>query len=403
MNQAATISGGADAPPSIDRTAAVAAGLCLAFGAAFLLYAFDIRQAALYLIGGALGAVLYHAAFGFTGTWRAFVVYRRAKDLHPQLLMIAIATVFFLPLIDAGAPFGRHLVGAVGPVGVSVMVGAFLFGIGMQLGGGCGSGTMFTVGSGNQRMLVTLLFFIIGAVLGTLHLPWWLTLPSLGPLALGKELGLAPAILVQLAGLGGLALLLMWLERRHHGSKKNEPLTPRTVPPLGTRLLRGPWPLIWGAIALAVLNVATLLIAGHSWSITFAYGLWGAKTLSALGVDVQSWAFWTWPYPAKALASSVLADVTSVMNFGLLFGAMLASALAGKFATATPMPARAILAAAIGGLLMGYGARLGFGCNIGAMFGGIASASVHGWLWLAMAFAGSIIGVRLRLRFGLGI
>lgn len=303
----------------------------------------------------------------------------------------------FLPLIDAGAPFGRPLVGAIGPVGVSVTLGAFLFGIGMQLGGGCGSGTMFTVGGGNQRMLVTLLFFVAGSLLGTLHLPWWLTLPSFGGLSLGKELGVAAAIALQLAALGGVSLLLKLLEHR----ADSVITVPQKTLPLRTRLLRGPWPLIWGAIALALLNIATLLIAGHSWSITFAYGLWGAKIVSALGVDVQSWAFWTWPYPSKALASSVLADVTSIMNFGLLFGAMLAASMAGKFANATPLPLRSVLAAAIGGILMGYGARLGFGCNIGAMFSGIASGSVHGWLWLAMAFAGNIIGVRLRPRFGL--
>ena len=398
MNQTTT------APASImsafpaDRPVAIVASLGLVFGAAFLLYAFDTRHAALYLIGGALGAVLYHAAFGFTGTWRAFILHRHARALRAQLVMIALATVFFLPLIDAGAPFGRQLVGAVGPVGLSVTVGAFLFGVGMQFGGGCGSGTLFTVGGGNQRMLVTLLFFIFGSVLGTLHLPWWLTLPSFGPLALAKEFSLPLAITLQLTLLGCLGILVTVLERRRHGCLSAAP-TPTTS--LTTRLLKGPWPIIWGAIALAVLNVATLLIAGHSWSITFAFGLWGAKALSALGVDVASWAFWTWPYPAKALAGSVLADITSVMNFGLVFGAMLAAAIVGKFAAATPLPARSVLAAVIGGILMGYGARLAFGCNIGALFSGIASGSVHGWLWLVAAFIGSMIGTWIRPAFRL--
>jgi hypothetical protein len=54
----------------------------------------------------------------------------------------------------------------------------------------------------------------------------------------------------------------------------------------------------------------------------------------------------------------------------------------------------------VGGLLMGYGARLGFGCNIGAMFSGIASASLHGWIWFACAFVGSLVGIRLRPLFG---
>jgi hypothetical protein len=52
-------------------------------------------------------------------------------------------------------------------------------------------------------------------------------------------------------------------------------------------------------------------------------------------------------------------------------------------------------------LLLGYGARIAFGCNIGAYFSGIGSTSLHGWLWFAAAFAGSILGTRLRPKFGL--
>lgn len=145
----------------------------------------------------------------------------------------------------------------------------------------------------------------------------------------------------------------------------------------------------------------TLLTAGHPWSVTFGFGLWGAKVAQAVGVPVETWAFWNWPGPAKALGSSVLADVTSVMNFGIILGAALAAGLAGKFAPKVKVPLASFVAAAIGGVLMGYGARLSFGCNVGALFSGIASGSVHGWLWFASAFLGSLGGVALRPLFGL--
>ena len=35
--------------------------------------------------------------------------------------------------------------------------------------------------------------------------------------------------------------------------------------------------------------------------------------------------------------------------------------------------------------MMGYGARLAFGCNIGAYFSGMLSGSLHAWLWLPAA------------------
>jgi len=78
-----------------------------------------------------------------------------------------------------------------------------------------------------------------------------------------------------------------------------------------------------------------------------------------------------------------------------------AAGLAGRFAPSFKIPGKSIAAAIIGGLLLGYGARIAFGCNIGAYFGGISSTSLHGWLWFVAAFIGSSLGSRLRPRFGL--
>ena len=272
-----------------------------------------------------------------------------------------------------------------------MLVGALIFGLGMQLGGGCGSGTLFTVGGGNARMLVTLAFFIVGALLGTAHLPWWLELPSFAAISLGSVLGVP----------GGIAVTLARSRRRrgrhdrHRAAPARQPRAapPRPREPVLRRALHGPWPLVWGGLILAGLNLATLLIAGHPWSITYGFGLWGAKIAAAVGVPVATWEFWTWPGQAEALSGSVLADTTSVMDFGIILGAALAAGLAGKFAPKAALPILSLLAAAIGGLLMGYGARLSFGCNIGALFSGIASGSLHGWLWFGAAFVGSLGGI----------
>jgi hypothetical protein len=162
-------------------------------------------------------------------------------------------------------------------------------------------------------------------------------------------------------------------------------------------LIHGQWPLLWGVIGLAVLNFMTLIVAGHPWSITYAFGLWGAKLWSVVGGDPGSWVYWSSGYPAQSLNSSVLADTTSVMDFGIILGALLAAALAGKFAPAMKLSRTRIFTAVVGGLLLGYGARLSFGCNIGALVGGISSGSLHGWLWLVAGFCGGIAGVYVRI------
>lgn len=383
---------------AIDRSPATIAGAFLAAGFFAIWLLVDLRQASLFLIGCGLGAALYFGSFGFTGAWRRMVVEKRGRGIRAQMLMIAVAGVAMMPLLSAGSIGAQPLVGAIAPVGISVLIGAVIFGFGMQLGGGCGSGTLFTVGGGSSRMLVTLVFFIVGAVIGTAHLPWWLGQASLPPISLSTSLGLPLAIILSLAGLGLVALVTIAVERRAHG-KLEVDLGPRR--PGWAWVLKGPWPLVGAGLVLALLNVATLLIAGHPWSITYGFGLWGAKIADTVGIPVATWEFWTWPAQAEALQSSVLADTVSVMNFGLILGAALAAALAGKFAPKAVVPLASFAAAALGGLLMGYGARLSFGCNIGALFSGIASGSVHGWLWFAAAFAGSTLGVFARPLFGL--
>jgi uncharacterized protein len=359
------------------------------------------QKAALYAIGAALGFVLYHASFGFTASWRSMVVERRGAGIRAQMVMLAVASVVFLPLIDAGGVFGQPVIGAMAPVGVSVMVGAAVFGFGMQLGNGCASGTLYTVGGGSIRMLITLVFFIIGSVIGSAQLPWWFDTPSLGTVALVDRLGLGSALIVQLGIFTAIILISIIIERGRHGSISERDAVSSPAMPVTQRLIRGPWPLLWGAMGLALLNVATLITSGHPWTISFGFALWGAKALSAVGVDMSATEFWTWPYPARALAGSLFAEDTSIMNFGIIVGAAIAAGLAGKFGSVKRIPWRSLVAAAIGGLLMGYGARLAFGCNVGAYFSGIASGSLHGWLWLVAGFAGSYVGIKLRPWFGL--
>lgn len=381
------------AAPQRKLGAPLIAFLLLVVGGLFLQSAVGGRQVLLLIVGAALGLTLYHAAFGFTSAWRVFINERRGAGLRAQMVMLAVAVVLFFPALGAGTLFGTPVTGLVAPAGVSVVFGAFIFGIGMQMGGGCASGTLFTVGGGNARMLVTLLFFIVGSLIATHHVDWWFSLPSFPATSIVKSFGVIPALLMSLALFAVIALVTVKLEKRRHGDLE----AAVTSEHVGLRrFLRGPWPLVWGAVGLALLNYATLALAGRPWGITSAFALWGAKVAGGLGVDVGSWPFWQLPANAKALAAPVWEDITTVMDIGIMLGAAVAAGLAGRFAPSLKIPTRSLIAAVIGGLLLGYGSRLAYGCNIGAYFSGIASGSLHGWLWLVAAFAGNAVGVRIR-------
>jgi uncharacterized membrane protein YedE/YeeE len=356
-------------------------------------------QGLLYLLGGALGVTLYHALFGFTSAWRVFIADRRGAGLRAQMVMLAVAVVLFFPVLAHGTLFGAPVHGEYGAVGVGMLSGAFIFGVGMQLGGGCGSGTLYTAGGGNTRMVVTLAGFIAGSTLGAKHLPSWSELPNIGAVKLIEDLGWGVALISNLAIIGLIYGVTVVLERRRHGA-----LIAGTTEHRGwRRFLQGPWPLVWGAVLLALFNFTTLYLAGRPWGVTSGFALWGSKIVAATGVDVAAWPYWQSAPRAQALQESVFYDITSVMDFGIITGALLASGLAGKFNPVWRVPVRSLLAAIVGGLFLGYGARLAYGCNVGAFFSGIASGSLHGWAWLVAAFVGNIVGTRLRPLFGLGV
>lgn len=310
--------------------------------------------------------------------------------------MLALAVIVFSIFINSKSLiYEGRIIGAIAPVGTSVVIGSFIFGFAMQLGGGCGSGTLFTAGSGNLKMVITLIFFIIGSLIGSYHFEFWTSLPSIGGVSLLNSFSKIQTILIQLSLLTLIYFYISKLDFNHNKKISHNDIVANT----SHNFLTGPWPLLWGSISLVFFSFLMLQAAGHPWSVTFAFGLWGAKIASAVGIDVASWSYWQLEYPSTALENSVLADPTTVSNVGIILGALIGSALSGKISKFSSVNKKLILAAVIGGLFMGYGARLAFGCNIGALFGGIASGSLHGWVWFLFAFLGSVLGVKFRKYF----
>jgi uncharacterized membrane protein YedE/YeeE len=159
---------------SLNLTPLIASALVAIAALAYVVSMAGGRQAALLGVGLFAGLALYHAAFGFTTAFRVFIAEGRGAGIRAQMLMLGLTALVFIPLLGAGQPvFGQTLRGSIAPLGVALLIGAFLFGVGMQLGGGCASGTLYSAGGGNLRMAVTLAFFVAGSLLGTAHAPYW--------------------------------------------------------------------------------------------------------------------------------------------------------------------------------------------------------------------------------------
>jgi uncharacterized membrane protein YedE/YeeE len=383
-------------PPIQQKVILLAIAIILGLGI-MVQHVASTTLALLFATGAVLGIVLYHSVFGFTSAFRVLLAEGRSAGFRAQMVMLGVACMLFFPALANGSLFGHTVTGFVSPLSVSAAFGALIFGIGMQLGGGCASGTLFTVGGGSTRMIVTLLFFVIGSVIGIVHLSWWQSIPAHAPVSLVKTFGWPAALAINILVFAGAFFAVSRMERARYGVV--EPV----ITVRNKSWLYGPWPLLAGALALAGLNFVTLYLAGRPWGITSAFGLWGGKALQALNVPIQAWPGFSDPGMQKSLAAPVLADVTSVMDIGIMLGAMLASGIACKFKPSWSISGRHFAASVVGGLLLGYGARLAYGCNIGAFFSGIASGSLHGWMWIVFALIGNWLGLFLRPLFNLPV
>ena len=336
------------------------------------------RFAALVVVGSGIGAALLLGNFGFASAFRNLVQWKDASGFQAHAVMIGLASLLMLPILAQGSLFGMKMAGEATPVGVGFALGAILFGIGMQIGGGCASGTLFALGGGNAKLVGTLAGFVIGSALGSWSMGFWWSLPALPGANLQDLIGFGPAIALQL-----VVIAALFLVARRHSS--------------------GPLPrsLVVAGIALAVLNAATLILNGKAWGETSAFALWGSMLFTNLGIDAHQWAYWLRPGFNAQLDKSLSLDVTSMMDAAILLGAVLAAAMSGLFRFRLGGGWMQWGAAILGGAAMGAGARMSNGCNIGAYFSAISVGNLSGWAWMLLAMLGSWIGVKARPLFSL--
>lgn len=165
------------------------------------------------------------------------------------------------------------------------------------------------------------------------------------------------------------------------------------------RWLKNAWPYYTGAILLSLFQIVTLATTGSPWGVSGTFANWGAWIYEALGGSVDKWYYFAGDGAQATLQRGVLNNAESWRNIGIILGALLAVLLASQFKIKKIKTGRQVIAAMLGGLLMGYGARISFGCNIGALYGGIASLSLSGWVFAAFMLAGAILGSKLLLKY----
>lgn len=143
--------------------------------------------ASLLVVAMLTGAAFLWLDYGFTGGFRGFLDRSGSNVLGAAFIVPAVAALLIIPVATSVEGYDRF----VAPVGFSLILGAAIFGVGMQIANGCGSGTLVAAGQGSRRMLIALPFFCLGGVLGSLAPPTTLEWPGIGPVDLADRLHVA--------------------------------------------------------------------------------------------------------------------------------------------------------------------------------------------------------------------
>jgi uncharacterized protein len=163
-----------------------------------------------WFTGIAFGFILQKARFCFTASLRDPYLTGGTNLTKAVLTAFAVTSLGFWAIM-----YGAHQLdapipgmGFVAPIGVHTAVGAFIFGIGMVISGGCASGTLMRVGEGFMMQMLSIIFFVVGSLLGAATFGWWqLNFIATAPrVHLPDVFGWFGAIAVQL-----LIIALLWI------------------------------------------------------------------------------------------------------------------------------------------------------------------------------------------------
>lgn len=140
------------------------------------------------------------------------------------------------------------------------------------------------------------------------------------------------------------------------------------------------WAAWIGGILLAVINIM-LFAYEKPWSAADGVRNWGSWVSNSLGLT-------------DATIIPPYLYSTSILNIGVLAGAFAAALMARQFRIQGAPPFE-IFKGLLGGTLMGIGAAMAFGCNIGGFFSAISALSMAGVAMMMGLMIGVYIGLRL--------
>lgn len=320
------------------------------------------------LICGVLfGFVLQRGRFCLTGGFRDMYLAKDNRMFYALLLAIAIQSVGVYTLIH----FGLLQYEAGTFSWVAVVIGSFIFGIGIVLAGGCATGTWYRAAEGLIGSWIALIFYMISSAImksGAL-LPFneKLSTMEVHNNSISKTLGLN--IWIPICFLVAIVLYILVKELRK----------PKVVIPSLKTKKKGVAHLLFEKRWHPFLTASLIgIIAIIAWPLSEATG-----RNAGLGITT----------PSANIVQYLVIGNPSYLNWGvflvlgIFIGSFIAAKASNEFRLRVPN-VKTIVSSVFGGIFMGIGASLAGGCTIGNGLVGTAMMTWQGWISLTFMILG---------------
>ncbi len=171
-----------------------------------------------WITGLCFGFILQKSRFCFTASMRDPYLTGSTSVTRAVLIAFAVTTIGFAAIKYGAFVKGLPVPGQgyIVPISFATVFGAFIFGIGMVIAGGCASGTLMRVGEGFGMQILSLFFFVIGSLWGAHDFGWWkLNFMLKGPKVFLPDIfGWIGAVVIQLLFIAVLYILADKWENR---------------------------------------------------------------------------------------------------------------------------------------------------------------------------------------------
>lgn len=330
-------------------------------------------------LGAVLGFVMQRGRFCVTGMIRDIFTQKSWRGFNALLIVIAVHAIGLAALDTAGVIDAQADTFAP----IAVVLGGLLFGMGIILAGGCASGTWYRSGEGLVGSWIALVMYGVSAAAmkaGVLTgfndaMNAW----ALDATTLHNSLGISVWwLVVPFSALVGY--LTVRFLKQEHARPQLATLKPKKTG-LAHLFTEKPWHFYSTAVIVGVIGVV-------AWPLSAATGRNGGLGITTPSAD-------TFRFITTGDAARL--NWGTLLVLGLLVGSFIAAKASGEFRVRVP-DATQVKRSIGGGTLMGVGAVMAGGCNVG---NGMVQTSLFGYQgWVALLFiaVGIWVGAKLWLK-----